>query len=260
MEIPPAYTDSQLKDAVGSSTNWRQVMRALGLNETSAGPIRRIKRQVAGLGLDISHFRGKRSWSDGQLRRAVRQGHCWADVLAGLDLALGTSDVRTRIRAHAIRLGLDVAHLESPAMEPADDVPPADLAHLREAATAMAATWFGLRGCTAALPVEPAVYDLLVTMPQGIKRVQVKTTTCYSKDGWSVSVGRRPYSVGNRERKIPYDPGMVDLFFIVDGDLTVYLVPVRAIAGRVSIVLHKYQEFIVGHADGLMRPGRSRVA
>jgi hypothetical protein len=74
-----------------------------------------------------------------------------------------------------------------------------------------------------ALPVEPAIYDLLVTMPDGVKRVQVKTTTRYSKDGWIVVVGRRPYSAGNRERLIPYDPELIDWFFIVDGDLAIYL-------------------------------------
>jgi hypothetical protein len=234
MRIPPAiplsYTDSQLKDAVAASANWRQVMRALGLNETSAGPIRRIKRQAAVLGLDTSHFRGKRSWSDGQLRRAVVQGRCWVEVLAGLGLAVDGSDVRTRIKAHAIRLGLDITHLEAPATESSADVPAADLAHLREAATALAAAWFGLRGCNAAFPVEPATYDLLVAVPEGIKRIQVK------------------------------DPEMIDLIFIVDGDLNIYLIPSRVIAGRVGILLRTYEKFVVGNATGLMRAGRSRAA
>jgi hypothetical protein len=264
MRVPPAValscTDSQLKDAVVASTNWRQVMRALGLNETSAGPIRRIKRRAASLGLDTSHFRGKRSWSDGQLRRTVVQAGCWADVLAGLGLAIDSSDVRTRIKAHAIRLGLDVTHLDSPAVGPPADVPAADLTHLRDAAASLAAAWFGLRNCNAALPIEPAVYDLLVTMPDGIKRIQVKTTTHYSKDGWQVTVSRRPYSAGNLERRVPYDPEMIDLFFVVDGDLDIYLIPSRVIAGRVGIALRTYQEFIVGNARGLMRPGRSRAA
>jgi hypothetical protein len=45
-----------------------------------------------------------------------------------------------------------------------------------------------------AIPLEPAVYDLLVSTPEGIKRVQVKTTTWFGKDGWTVMVGRRPSS------------------------------------------------------------------
>jgi hypothetical protein len=112
-----------------------------------------------------------------------------------------------------------------------------DLKYLRDAATSIAASWFSLRGFTAAIPVEPTVYDLLVSMPDGIKRVQVRTTMHYSKDGWMVVVGRRPYSVGNRERLVPYDPELIDLFFIMDGDLTMYLIPSRVIAGRVAILL-----------------------
>ncbi len=43
--------------------------------------------------------------------------------------------------------------------------------------------WFVLCGCNVSIPLEPAVYDLLVSMPDGIKRIQIKTTT-YSKNGW----------------------------------------------------------------------------
>lgn len=264
MNVPPGSpvicTDATLREAIASSTNWRQVMRALGLKETSAGPVRKIKRQAASLGVDTSHFRGKRSWSDGQLRRAVLRAHCWADVLTDLGLAIDSSDARTRVKAHAVRLGLSVTHLDSPVSEPEDAVPAPELTHLREAATAIAAAWFGLRGCNAALPIEPAVYDLLAATADGIKRVQVKTTMCYTKDGWAVSVGRRPYSVGNRERKIPYDPELIDLFFIVDGDLNIYLIPSHVIAGRVTIVLRSYERFIVGDASGLMRAARSHAA
>ena len=83
---------------------------------------------------------------------------------------------------------------------------------------------------------------------------EVKTTTCYSKDGWTVVVGRRPYSIGNRERRIPYDPESIDWFFIVDGDLTIYIIPSRVIAGRVAILLHTYTKYVVGNAAGLMAP------
>jgi hypothetical protein len=65
------WSDDQLKGVVAAARNWRDVMRALGLRADSAGAIRIMKRHVARLGLDTSHFRGKRSWSDAQLRRAV---------------------------------------------------------------------------------------------------------------------------------------------------------------------------------------------
>ena len=91
-------------------------------------------------------------------------------------------------------------------------------------------------------------------MPDGIKRVQVKTTTHVSTNGWMVGVGRRPYSTGNRERLAPYDPELIDLFFILDGDLSMYLIPSRVIAGRVILLLRTYAKYIVGNAAGLMAP------
>lgn len=254
------WSDSQLKEAVAASANWRHVMRALGLNANSAGAIRIVRRDVVRLELDTSHFRGKRAWSDAQLRRAVMDAQSWDELLTTLGLAPRSGDGRIRVKAHAMRLGLDLAHLENPiANSPGlTDVKPR-LRYLRDAGTSIAASWFSLCGLSAALPVEPAVYDLLVAMPDGIKRVQVKTTTCYSKDGWTVVVGRRPYSVGNRERRVPYDPELIDWFFVVDGNLTIYLIPSRVIAGRISILLRTHTKYIVGNAAGLMT-SRSNAA
>jgi hypothetical protein len=110
-------------------------MRELGLCVTSAGSIRIVKRQVARLCLDTSHFTGQRRWSDAQLRRAVARAYSWPERLLELGLS-GNLDDRTRVKAHAVRLG---------------------------------------------------------------------------KDGWAVQVGRRPYSVGNREPLVPYDPDLLDL-------------------------------------------------
>jgi hypothetical protein len=45
---------------------------------------------------------------------------------------------------------------------------------------------------------------------------------------------------------------LIDWFFIVDGDLEIYLIPSRVIAGRVGILLRTYSEYIVGNAAGLM--------
>jgi len=225
---------------------------------TSAGAIRVVKRHVVRLGLDTSHFTGQRRWSDAQLRRAAAAAYSWPELMLDLGLVPNSTDERTRIKAHAIRLGIDLSRLTAP---PADlgarpGLKP-DVKHLREAGTAIAAMWFLLCGCNASIPMEPTIYDLLVSMPDGIKRVQVKTTTYYN-DGWAVQVGRRPYSVGNRGRLVPYDPDLVDLFFILDGELTVYVIPSRVIAGRVGILLNNYSEFIVGSAAFLT--GRSTPA
>ena len=122
---------------------------------------------------------------------------------------------------------------------------------LREAGGAIAGAWFLLCGYNVSFPIEPALFDLLAAMPGGVKRVQVKTTTCNTKDGWMVSVGRRPYSPGNRAGLVPYDPEEIDYFFIVDGELRLYLIPSRALAGRVQVLLRNYAQFAVGSLRSL---------
>lgn len=230
-------------------------MRELGLHETSAGHIRAVRRHATRLGLDTAHFTGQRTWSDARLIQAAPHSPTWSSLLAALGVKSSSLAYRTRIKAHAVRLGVDLSHLDSQVREASHrQSPEPALRHLRDAATMLAACWFSLCGFATAIPVEPAVYDLLVSMEDGIKRVQVKTTTYYSKGGWQVAVGRRPYSAGNREGLIPYDPELIDLFFIVDGDLAMYLIPSQVIAGRVQILLRTYVSYIVGNAAGLMTP------
>ena len=123
---------------------------------------------------------------------------------------LGSGDDRTRVKAHAVRLGLDLSRLEGRSANAAvRPVFKPDRKHLREAGTAIAAMWFLLCGYNASIPIEPMTYDLLVSMSDGIKRVQVKTTA-YNKSGWVVGVGRRPYSTDNRGPLVPYDPASPD--------------------------------------------------
>lgn len=246
------WSDSQLAAAVAASRSWRGVMRELGLCVTSAGSIRIVERHVSHLGLDTSHFSGQRRWSDAQLRRAVASAYSWPELLSELGLN-GDADDRTRIKAHSARLGLDLSRLDP--LHKGASVQPEfkpDIKHLRDAGTSIAAMWFLLCGYNTSLPMEPTIYDLLVSMPDGIKRVQVKTTT-YNNNARVVQVGRRPYSPGNRARLVPYDPDEVDFFFIVDGDLTMYVIPSRVIAGRVGILPGNYSEFIVGSAAFFMQ-------
>jgi hypothetical protein len=247
------WSDADLARAVTVSRSWRGVMRELGLCVTSAGSLRVVKRRVAELGLDTSHFTGQRPWSDLALKRAVTHAYSWNELFDAIGMESNSGDARLRVKAHALRLGLDLSHLtDAPKAPPGRLGGQPDLRNLREAATSLAATWFSLCGCNPAIPVEPAVYDLLVSTPDGIKRVQVKTTTYCSKSGWQVVVGRRPYSAGNREGLVPYDPDLIDWFFIVDGDLAMYLIPSKIIAGRVGLALRTYANYIVGNAAGFM--------
>ena len=142
-KLERTWSDAQLMDAVADSSNWRNVMRKLGLNASSAGVIRIVRRDVERLGLDTSHFRGKRIWSDAQLRRAVMDSQSWDELLNTLGLAPHSGDARVRVKAHAMRLGLDLSHLENPvedSTEPTEVKP--DLRYLRDAATSLAAAWW----------------------------------------------------------------------------------------------------------------------
>ena len=252
--LTPKYTwsDGQLTEAVRTSTHWRGVMRALDIQTNSAGVLRRIRRDVARLKLDVSHFRGSRTWSDADLTRALTEARNWDDALSSLGLASPEKATRLRIKGHAARLGLDLSHLESSNHVRSPLALRPDMRHLRDAAPALAATWFAMRGCLASFPIEPAAFDLLVSMPDGVKHIQVKTSTTRNRGSWAVVVGRRPHSVGNLGPRTTYDPDEIDLFFIVDGDLNMYLIPSRDIAGRTSILVRAYQRYLVGNVKEMM--------
>lgn len=175
-------------------------------------------------------------------------------MLAALDSS-DSAATRVRIKGHAIRLGLDVEHLRLPAPELKPiGVAQADRAMLRVAAPSIAMAWFMLRGYPVALPIEPQEYDLLVTMPKGVQRIQVKSSTNRSPTGrWSVGVGRRPYSLDKTAGKAPYDPDSIDQFFIIDGDGLLYLIPSRVLAGRMSVYVDSYALYRVGDASSLLR-------
>jgi hypothetical protein len=190
-------------------------MRELGLCVTSAGSIQVVKRSVIRLGLDTSHFTGQRRWSDAQLKRVITNAYSWREVFT--DLSLLAAETTARGSAHAVRLGLDLSRFDGRSANAAvRPVFTPDRKHLREAGTAIAAMWFLLCGYNASIPIEPTTYDLPVSMPDGIKRVQVKTAA-YNKAGWVASVGKRPYSTDNRGPLVPYDPDLLDPFFILTG-------------------------------------------
>jgi hypothetical protein len=109
---PPKYawTDDQLANAVNGSACWLDVIRALGITTNSEGTMLRVKRDVARLALDVSHFKGTRTWDDGQLKRAVAEAMSWDDVFTSLGLRTPKEEARTRVQGHAIRLGLDLKH------------------------------------------------------------------------------------------------------------------------------------------------------
>ena len=249
--------DEQLAAAIRIATSWRGVMRELGLKSHSGQAIAAVRRRAVELGLDTSHFRGARRWSDAQLRSAISSARTWDEVIEELGLSANSGNIRPFLKSHAVRLGIDYGHLASrsatmssgPGEPGLTDLTPGQ-DHLREAAASIAAAWFALSGCPVSVPLEPAIYDLLVEMPDGVKRIQVKSTTYESKDGWTVTVGRRPYTPRDLGPLAPYELGTIDFFFIVDGDLSIYLIPATALAGAVRVSLRTYRHYIIGSAHG----------
>jgi PD-(D/E)XK endonuclease len=247
------WTDEQLTDAVAVQRSWRGVCRALGLKGTSAGVLRSVKRHAERLDLDTAHFR-QRTWSDSQLREAVRQASTWSDVVYTIGLS-DRGEARVRVKSHAIRLGLNVSHLQTQTTKrvSVDDLEGLSCspAALRVAAEAIAVAWLTMREIPVAVPAEPREYDLLATFPSGIRRVQVKSTTSRPIGKWVVGVGRRPYSADKNASKIPYDPDSVDYFLVINGAGAIYLIPSQVLAGRTSIYLDAYAEYRVGDASSL---------
>lgn len=154
-------------------------------------------------------------------RRAVADAKSRDEVYTALGLHAPTKETRVRVVGNAMRLGLDLHHLDH-------------------------------AGCTVSFPQEGSIYDLIVDPATGaILRVQVKSTIRTLNELGSVSVSRRPYSVKNLAPRLPYDPKVIDYFFIVDGSYNLYLIPIQIIARKLGITLRTYREYIVGNASGL---------
>ncbi len=66
-----------------------------------------------------------------------------------------------------------------------------------------------------------------------------------------MAVGQRPYSAEKGGGVAPYDPDEVDYFFIVDGEGSLFLIPVSVVAGMVSVETSGYSDYRVGDASSL---------
>jgi hypothetical protein len=246
-----SWTDDQLFKAVTRETSWRGVLRALGLKATSTGSMRAIQQRAAQLGLDTTHFRRNRKWSDRQLRDAMSQSTSWREVADRIGLSPeGATELR--LKGHAVRMGLDIGHLESKKPRPSIEhlTRESQSVELRNAAPTVAAAWFALRGLPVAIPSEPQEYDLLVTAPDGIHRVQVKSTTSLASNGtWQVGIAQRPDKFG---RRIPYDPSNIDVFVVINAEGDLYVIPIEAVAGYTAIYLSAYGDYKVGDVSSLL--------
>jgi len=212
----------------------------LGLAGTSAASIGSVRSHADKLGADASHFVGQRLWAGDGFRAAVATSETWDEVATKL-IVEEPPDTGV-IRGHARRMSLDTAHLDSEIEDPAaGSVPMPDLANLSRAGPLLAATWYTLCGHNVSWPLEPSRYDLLVVDRQQGKpcKVQVKTTTVRAGGSWKVYL-----STSGRRRQV-YCPGEIDEFFVIDGDLTCYVIPIAAVGGLFAVHLGAYDLYRV---------------
>jgi hypothetical protein len=236
------YSDEQLAEAVAASRSWRGVLRTLGLNEASASALRSARRRANELELDYTHFTGQRRWTDRQLATAVASSMSWNEVSQTLGLAGGSST--TTLRGHSLRLGLDTTHLARPQARVPVDVQPR-ARNLARAGSMLAAAWFELCGYSVSWPLEPCRYDLLVWRGGRAERIQVKTTTVRAGRSWVVRLATQ------REELHTYDPDEIDQFFVIDGDLNHYLIPIRVVGGLTAIQLSAYEAYLLPRTPSL---------
>ncbi len=202
--------------------------------------MRSVRTHADRLGIDHSHFTGQRRWNDDQLADAVASATSWAKVAEALGLSGGSST--TTLRGHALRLGLSTEHLDprrlaATSLDGGADESGPQRAHLARAGSLLAGSWFQLSGYEVSWPLEPCSYDLIVVRGGRAHRVQVKTTTVRTGSSWTVWL-----SPSGPERR-GYDPDEIDQFFLIDGDLEYYLVPVAAVGGLMAVQLSAYDRF-----------------
>lgn len=103
----------------------------------------------------------------------------------------------------------------------------------------MAAASLRMRGHHVSWPLEPARYDLLADFQGHLVRVQVKTTTHRQEGRWTVWL-----SSTSPTRTI-YASEEVDAFYVIDGDLTHYWLPIERVAGFQAVALTAYPDCIL---------------
>ena len=110
--------------------------------------------------------------------------------------------------------------------------------HQGEIGLSDAIGWFGRRGLTVSIPLaDNQPYDLVVDVDGALARVQVKTATGRSAYGrFLVSLETAGGNQSFHTRK-PFDPGVVDLVYVLTDDGGRHVIPSAAITARRTISL-----------------------
>ncbi|GAA1865701.1 hypothetical protein GCM10009687_36410 [Asanoa iriomotensis] len=190
---------------------------------------------------------------------AIREASSWADVARRLGYGGSSGSAYATMKRAAVQLGVDTSHLPDAAnarvIHPSSAIPFARQAadeRLRSAAIGEAVSWFLRRGYTPSLPVEPTRYDIVVESDEGLKKVQVKTTTRQKGGRFQVGVSRMEYravaasTTNVRRVRATYTCEDVDFFFVITSGGDRYLIPTRVVGGHTVISLgEKYRAFLV---------------
>jgi hypothetical protein len=110
-----------------------------------------------------------------------------------------------------------------------------------------AALWFGGLGASVFIPLfhSSPHFDLIADWGEGVKRIQVKTSSVFRKGRWDVTVCTRG---GNRSWSGMVkllDPSQYDYLFVLVSDGRRWLIPANAVEGGCGIRVGgpKYERF-----------------
>jgi hypothetical protein len=243
--LPRPISLDALRDAVGAETSWRGVMRRLGFTTSRTGQV--LRELCDEFGIDYSHFRHGRV----DLRPVadvVRTSTTWEEVLERLGYAPSSGSARATIRRACIRAEVDVAHLRLATTVAHAPWPTPDLERLRDAGPYLVAAYLTLCGHRVSWPSEGSPYDLLADMAEaGIARIQVKTGITRGRRGWTCGLTRSAYTRDGYggHRRAHYSSEEIDYFACVDGDRSVYLIPIAVCEGMTTISLSRYDAYRV---------------
>lgn len=235
------WTDDQLTKAVTEEHSWRAVARSLGMKSTSSWAL--VHRRAEELGLDTSHFRGKRKWTEQGLAEAVAEAKTWSGAARKIGAGTDKGTISS-LKELARHMGLDVSHLGQSSRERAPapvSLPDQTFANFGTEAEYLAAAWFVSRGFRVSLAGNGLPYDLIVDRCGEIQRIQVKSTSTVPTTSGTVvaKLSRLTPSrgAGINRRVRCYEPTDFDLFFILTGEGHVFLIPLRDVVGMTTLMV-----------------------
>jgi len=221
-------------------------LRQFGMSAPRNG--RQMRAACDALAISYVHFSGTR-WEkidEPAFVAAVAASQSWVEVMARLGFAVESGSARASLRRVALELGVEICHLSR---DPgADTSQPfsgsGDDRNIRHAATFLVAAKCTLLGHRVSWPLEPQPYDLLVHTAQvGILKLHVKSGTRFADGSWLVQISKARRDPTGVRRRMAYTEDDVDYFAVVDGEQTVYMLPIRLVEGQTTVSLRKYQDY-----------------